>query len=454
MIEEAEGMDAYVWADSVQESLVRLLLQDRDFFVRSLPLIKPEYFVLDIHRSIIGKAQDYYESFNELIPQSILLEKFRESLDDPNRMKRVGEKIPPLFEQNEDSRRSREYLFSEVTEFAKIQAMKSAIIQSVDALKTRDFSKIENLMREALLVSPKVDLGLDYFANFDERYRRLLVKQDDEKFSLGFNSVDIELEGGLGKKELGMVFAPAGVGKSLVLVKIGGVNLMQGKKVLYFSLEMDEDVIGARFDASMCMVPYAERITKLPQLKSRAEALRKQCGDNLIIKQYPTGATDLNTLKAYLASLYDFRGWKPDLILLDYADLMLPVHGRDLPNWERQQRVYEEVRGLAIEGNYSILTASQSNRGGREVAIITDKELSDSYGKIRVVDGAWSINQTDEERANNVGRMFVVKHRNGKARYIVYLRFDYARLRILEITKEEYELRMRGEVPINTGEAA
>lgn len=443
----ADSRDSYEFVESIQRDLVNLLLTDRDFFVRTFSLVEPHYFTQDLHRELMEISRAYFRRYHDTAGASILQEgvrKFHEG-DSPDYVESLVKETHNLCQPNETVLKGKEYMMSECLEFAKIQAFKSAIIQSVDALRSKDYGKIESLLRDAMLVAPDVDLGLDYFKDFKERYSRELQERDNEKFTTGVEAFDDALEGGLGKKELGMIYAPPGVGKSLWLVKIGSANLLQDKRVLYFTMEMAEDRIAGRFDSVLTMIPHSERISRFSTLQSRLEEIQKLRGDNLVIKEFPTGQASVSTLRSYLVSLKNFRGWVPDLILLDYADLMQPDHGKGLELWQRQQRIYEEVRGLASEDpSYCIFTASQANRQSRSVPIITENELGDSFGKLRVVDAAWSINVTDMERTRSVGRLFAVKHRNGRSRYIAPVRFDYPTLRILEIEEEQYDDIMKG----------
>ena len=209
---------------------------------------------------------------------------------------------------------------------------------------------------------------------------------------------------------------------------------MEGKKVLYVSLEMSEDKIANRFDSVTTLLPnrkLKETSTQLT-LHERLEMFKEHFpGSELIIKEYPTGQATVNTIRALLVQLKSYKNFIPDLVIVDYLELLRPVRSVDA-EYIAQQRISEELRGLAVEYNCLVWTATQTNREGKKVKLITDAQLGDSYGKIRTADWAVSLNQTEEEYDNGRIRAYVVKARDSKQRYIVPMDVDYTTLRMME----------------------
>ncbi|HAW74852.1 MAG TPA: hypothetical protein DCW74_03850, partial [Alteromonas australica] len=151
----------------------------------------------------------------------------------------------------------------------------------------------------------------------------------------------------------------------------------------------------------------------------------------LVIKEFPTGTATVNTLRALMVQLKNYEEFEPDVVIVDYLELMRPVR-ENQHEYQAQQRIAEELRGLAMENKFLLWTATQTNRQGRAVKVITDAELGDSYGKIRTCDFAVSLNQSEEEFDNGRMRAYVVKSRNGRPRFTVPMEVDYNILKMTE----------------------
>jgi len=200
------------------------------------------------------------------------------------------------------------------------------------------------------------------------------------------------------------------------------------------SLEMSEDKIAQRFDSVTTLIPQAQLKSTSAQLKvqERLSIFRTNFPDGqLMIKEFPCGTATVNTLRALLVQLRNYEEFIPSVIIIDYLELLRPTR-EGQHEYQAQQRIAEELRGLAMEAKVLVWTATQTNRLGRAVKIITDSELGDSYGKIRTCDFAISLNQNEEEFDNGTMRAYVVKSRNGRPRFTVPMKIDYNVLRMSE----------------------
>jgi len=236
-----------------------------------------------------------------------------------------------------------------------------------------------------------------------------------------------------------MVVAPPGVGKSLYLANQAVKHLIENLKVVYVSLEMSEDRVAQRLDSISTLIPQGNLkvATERSKLKQRHKILRERFSkSDLRIKEFPTGMATINTIRAYLNQLKSYEGFQPDVVVIDYMELLRPVR-EGMSEYEAQQRIAEELRGLAVEQNLLVWTATQTNRAGRGARVITDEHLGDSYGKFRVVDLAISLNQDEEEFDEGMMRAYVVKARNGKARFIIPMQISYQTLVMQEIDHEQ-----------------
>ena len=294
--------------------------------------------------------------------------------------------------------------------------------------------EVEAIVKKALLICRDVDTGQHYFNDIADRWDRIFNKKQEQKYKTILPTLNKSLEGGLGAKELAMVVAPPGVGKSLYLVNQGVHSMIEGRKVLYVSLEMSEDKIAQRFDSVMTLIPQFRLKDPSHQLtvKERLEMFKNQFpGSELMIKEFPTGQASINTIRNLLVQLKNYNEFEPDVLIVDYLELLRPT--REIQQeYHAQQKIAEELRGVAMEYGILVWTATQTNRQGRMVKVITDAELGDSYGKIRTCDFAISLNQSEEEFDEGKMRAYVIKSRNGRPRFSVPMKVDYNVLRMEE----------------------
>lgn len=247
------------------------------------------------------------------------------------------------------------------------------------------------------------------------------------------------------------------VHNSLALVSASMSNIHKGKKVLYVSLEMDENKIAERFDAQFTSLSGKKEITINNLLEHKEvvfQTLQKYLQEQefedhqlLVIKQFPAAGLDVAGLRAYLNEV-KINGFTPDLLIVDYIGEMKDYPG--VPTWESRNKITRDLRGLAVEENVCVLTAMQPDRRARdqsneqkELGFIDDSNLADAYGQSRPLDALWSINQFQEEKECGVARIFVIKHRHGKSRFTFHVKFDYDTLSMTSISEANYEKILR-----------
>lgn len=391
-------------------------------------LVKPEYFESEIHQFIFTSVTSYYDSYQKLPNNDFLLEELKIHTSRDIDINDYAEEVEIIDTMDSDYVDNPEFYLNKVEQFAKKMALKDAIIESVDLLEKEEFGYIEETIRKALLVSRDVDCGHDYFNNFENRPEEVL--DPSEKFPTPFKVVNDELGGGNSRKELCLVVAKSGVGKSLYLVNHGVKALMRNRKVLYVSMEMAEHKVAQRFDSVTFRLP----INQITSPKNKYEILRRSKifkekfpGAQLVIKEYPTGQANVNTIRALLHNLRNYHKFVPDMVIVDYLELLRPVREIDA-EYLAQQRIAEELRGLSMEYNCLVSTATQASREGAKAEIIDDTKLADSYGKIRTADFSISINQTDQEYDEGKARGYIMKARDAKGRYIFPITVDYETL--------------------------
>tara|TARA_Y100000004_G_C8922816_1_gene416215 strand:+ start:296 stop:1600 length:1305 start_codon:yes stop_codon:yes gene_type:complete len=430
----------YHISDNTKKGCLYLLKHDLEFFSEIVPLLKPEFFDFPAYKNVFLGVRDYYEKYRK-IPSDFALVDFistnvsgadAEGIDYENTIAEINTFDKSCLDD-------REFILDTVEEFARQRAMESAIRKAVAILNQEgDIGQVEELVKTALLVNRNVDVGQDYFSDIVDRIARSYQDTSRDRIPTIFNTHNRNLEGGLSRKELGMVVAPPGVGKSLYLVNQGAASLLQGKNVLYVSLEMSEDKIAGRFDSVITEIRNLKTSLGQLRLKERLDEVKNKTPGNLLIKEFPTGACNVNQLRSLLVQLKLHKNFTPDVLIVDYLELLRPNRIID-SEYQAQQRIAEELRGLGVEYNCLIWTASQTNRQARRVPIITDAELGDSYGKIRPADWVISLNQTQEEYDEGAMRVYVMKARDSKQHYLINVAIDYSTLQMREPSHEEQQ---------------
>jgi replicative DNA helicase len=430
---------SYSFSDNIQRGILYLVKHDKDFYSQISSLIKPEYFEFPSYAFIFDRVKSHYDKYKVIPSDDILLEDINKNLPKGQLLSEYEDDIQQINNIDPSVSENREFVLDLVEDFARKQAISQAIKESVVLLKENRISEIEEKVRQAMLVSREVNVGQLYFQDVDNRFHRLFDNKQKKKYKTVFNTFNDFLDGGLNSKELAIVIAPPGVGKSLYLVNQGAVALKENKKVLYISLEMAEDKIAQRFDSILTLVPNHKLKDKAtyPLLKERLNMVQKKFdGAQLIIKEFPVGQLNVNQIRALLVQLKLHHDFVPEILIVDYLELLRPNRQIDA-EYMAQERIAQELRGLAMEHNILVWTATQTNRTGKKVATITDAELGDSYGKIRPADWAISLNQTEEEYEKGRMRVYVVKARDAKQHYRISASVNYTNLTMEEVSEAE-----------------
>jgi replicative DNA helicase len=432
----------YSFSESIQNGILYLLKHDKEFYSQIVPLIKSEYFEFPSYQHIFTKIQAYYDKYRTIPSDAILLEDIKFTLPEGQDLSDYEDSLYSINNIDISTIENKEFILDLVESYARKMAVKEAIKASVGLLKEDRIDEIETLIREALLVTRNVDVGHEYFKDFGSRIKEFFKTKETDKFKTVFPTINNHLEGGLSRKELAYVVAPPGVGKSLYLVNQSVASLMESRNVLYISLEMSEGKISKRFDSITTLLSHKTLATPegCLELQKRLSIFNNKYNTSrLVIKEFPTGQANVNHIRSLLVQLELHAQFKPDLLVIDYLELLRPVREID-SEWLAQQRISEELRGLGVEKNILVFTATQTNRLAKKVGIITDSELGDSYNKFRTTDFAISLNQTTEERDKNRMRVYVMKARDSKQHYIVPASINYENLKIEEIIDENKEL--------------
>ena len=385
-----------------QEGLVQLIFEDRPFADQITEVLDVNFLELEYLRVFTQRVVNFRTKYNKHPSFESMIAVLRTELDNEEEIirKQVREFFGRLRTKQLDNA---EYIRQTSLEFCRKQSLKKAMIHSVDLLHDCSFDEISKVINDALKLGADSNFGYDYIADFEERYK----PKYRHPVTTGFSEMDIICGGGLGKKELGVVIAPTGAGKSMVLVHLGSQALQEGKNVIHYTLELQDTVIANRYDS--CITGYP--ISNLRDFKAEVFETIKDIEGRLIVKEYPTKSATTNTIRSHLTKLGK-RGIKPGMIIVDYADLLRPVvMQREKRN--ELESIYEELRGISQEFLCPIWTASQTNRSGLNAEVITMEQISEAFNKCFVADFIFSVSRTIDDKKANTGKIYIAKNRNG-----------------------------------------
>ena len=407
-----------------QEGLVQLIFEDRPFADQITEVLDVNFLELEYLRVFTQKIVDFRSKYNKHPSMETMVSLLRTELDSEEEIirKQVIEYFGKLRYHQLDNA---EYIRQTSLEFCKKQTLKKAMIHSVDLLQDCSFDEISKVINDALKLGADSNFGYDYITDFEERYK---IKHR-HPVTTGFNEMDAITSGGLGKKELGVVIAPTGAGKSMVLVHLGSQAILEGKNVIHYTLELQDTVIANRYDS--CITGYP--LSNLRDFKDEIFEKIKDLDGRLIVKEYPTKSATTNTIRSHLTKLAK-RGIKPGMIIVDYADLLRPVMMQKEKRNELES-IYEELRGISQEFTCPIWTASQTNRSGLSAEVITMEQISEAFNKCFVADFIFSVSRTIEDKKANKGKIFIAKNRNGPDGIVYDIFMDTSNVKIKILPK-------------------
>ena len=300
-------------------------------------------------------------------------------------------------------------------------------MQSVDLIQNSSYDEVRKVIDNALNLGMDNNFGHEFLKDFEIRYE---IKARNP-ISTGWEKIDSLTKKGLGSGELGVVIAPTGAGKSMVLAHLGAHAVKSGKNVVHYTLELSESVTGQRYDSCISGVP-------LSMLFNQKDEVLESISDidgSLIIKEYPTKTASTNTLRAHLEKLKK-TNHKVDMILVDYADLLRPVSNFKEKRNELES-IYEDLRAIAQEHKCPLWTASQTNRTGLNAEVVTMESISEAFNKCFVSDFICSISRTIKDKSANTGRLFIAKNRNGPDGLVFPIFMDTSNVNIKVLAKAE-----------------
>lgn len=423
-----EGVTFSKYGKSFQEKLCMVILDDRAFADQIEEVLDVNFLELNYLKLFLNKVFSYRKKYEVHPSRDIMKTILRSELDNENEL--TAKQVREYYVRSQVSDPTDlKYIKETALDFCKKQNLKSAMVKSIGLLQNSSFDEISQVINDSLKLGVDNDTGYDYKRDFEERFK----PRFRNPVTTGWELIDNICKGGLGQKELGVVIAPTGAGKSMALVHLGTEALKEGKTVVHYTLELQDTVVASRYDSCLTKIP-------LQSLTSFKEKIFEEVSDvpgKLIVKEYPTKTASTQTIRNHLEKLR-MRSIEVDMIIIDYGDLLRPVRYLKEKRTELES-IYEELRGIAAEYEAPVWTASQTNRSGLNAEVITMESISEAFNKCFVADFIFSISRTTEDKVANSGRLFVAKNRNGPDGLVYPLFMDTANvcIKVLEPSEED-----------------
>jgi replicative DNA helicase len=425
----------------LEQTILKNLIYNEEYLRKVLPFIKEDYFTDRTDRAIFTEISKFTESYNSTPTVEALelaikekrnftdeeVEKCETNLQEINKTREELSKI--------------EWLVDKTEKFCQEKAIYNAVLGSISILegkdKTQDKGFIPKLLSDALAISFDSSVGHDYLENSDERYD--FYHKKEEKIPFDLDMLNKITKGGLPKKTLNIALAGTGVGKSLFMCHVAAGAMVQGKNVLYITMEMAEEKIAERIDANLLNVTVDDLINLPKEMyDKKIEKLREKTVGKLIIKEYPTASASATHFRTLLNELNLKKSFVPDIIFIDYLNICCSSRikaGANINSYTYVKSIAEELRGLAVEYNVPIVSATQTTRSGFNSSDPGLEDTSESFGLPATADFMFALISSEE--LEELGQIMVKQLKNRYADPTMYKRFsvgvDRSKMRLYDV---------------------
>jgi len=402
----------------MQKLYIEMFLSDAETFIRCQNIFDPLNF--DQRLQSAAEFITHYVDEYKVMPEAQIVNASCRSEFNP----------VPLPRENYD------WLMDEFETFSRHKGLERAIIKSSDLLEEGDYGPVEKLIKDAIQISLNKDMGTDYFE--DPRGRLEGLKNSNGQITTGWPSVDRKLYGGFNRGELNIFCAASGGGKSLFLANLGVNWALQGLNVIYLTFELSESLVAMRLDSMTTGIPTRDIFRNIDDVELKVKMTEKKAG-SMQIKYMPSGK-NCNDIRAYLKEYQVKKGVKPDVLLIDYLDLMMPLNVKVSPSdlFIKDKYVSEEIRNLAMETQCITVTASQLNRSAVEEIEFDHSHISGGLSKIMTADNVIGIFTSRAMKEHGRYQIQFMKTRSSSGvGQKVDLEFNVDTLRISDLGEEE-----------------
>ena len=437
---------------NIEQTILRNLLTDEKYMRKVLPFIKPDYFQ-GVYKTLFKEAGKYVAKYNKLPTTETLTIELQESSSMSDEQFQMSMDIVPQLFTNEQI--DENWLLDATEKWCQDRAIYNAVMESISIIDgkhdTLTKGALPDLLSKALGVGFDNAVGHDYIENVEERYEFYHTEEDRIPFDLDyFNKIT---KGGVPKKTLNIALAGTGVGKSLFMCHIASAALVEGRNVLYITMEMAEERIAERIDANLLNVPIdqLDKLSKDMFTTKVADLARKTTG-KLIVKEYPTGSAHSGHFRGLLNELKLKKQFEPDVIFIDYLNICassrMKAMGGSINSYTYIKAIAEELRGLAVEFEVPIFSATQTTRSGYSNSDVGLEDTSESFGLPATADLMFALISTEE--LDKDGQLMVKQLKNRyndpthHKRFVVGI--DRSKMRLYDV--EESEQTLTDDTPV------
>ena len=430
--------------DKIEFLILNNLINNEEFLRKVIPFLKDEYFEDSNQKVVFQEINSFVEEYNEVPTKEVLfieIEKRKDINED------VYKQIHHLVDHLDGQPVDFEWLVDTTEKWCRDRAIYLALIESIGIADGQSDKKqpdaIPSILSDALAVSFDNHVGHDYLLDYSERYDLYNTKEETIPFDLEFfNKIT---KGGLPNKTLNIALAGTGVGKSLFMCHVASSVLLQNKNVLYITLEMAEERIAERIDANLLNINIQE-IPDLPKqmFETKVCNLAKKTQGTLIIKEYPTASAHAGHFRSLLNELALKKSFRPDIIFIDYLNICASSRyraGSNVNSYTTVKAIAEELRGLAVEANVPIVSATQTTRSGYGSSDVELTDTSESFGLPATADLMFALISTDD--LEGLGQIMVKQLKNRYNDPTIHKRFvvgiDRAKMRLYDCEQSAQE---------------
>ena len=430
--------------DKIEFLVLRSLLHNEEYLRKVIPFIKADYFQDTNQKIVFEEILSFVSEYNETPTKEVLgieVEK-RKDINDT-----TYQEISKLISYLDDEPAEQEWLENTTEKWCRERAIYMALMESISIADGQDDKKqpdaIPSILSDALAVSFDNNVGHDYLQDYAERFDLYNKKEERIEFDLEFfNKIT---KGGLPNKTLNIALAGTGVGKSLFMCHVASSVLLQGKNVLYITLEMAEERIAERIDANLLNVNIQD-IAGLPKqmFETKVNSIAQKTQGTLIIKEYPTASAHAGHFRALLNELALKKSFRPDIIFIDYLNICASSRyraGSNVNSYTVVKAIAEELRGLACEANVPIVSATQTTRSGYGSSDVELTDTSESFGLPATADLMFALISTDD--LEGLGQIMVKQLKNRYNDPTIFKRFvvgvDRAKMRLYDCEQSAQE---------------
>ena len=429
----------------LEQTILKNLIQSETFTRKVIPFVKEEYFSEDDERNVYKHIKEYFDNYNNPpTPEALLINLEGDSKINENILKLSTQLVKNIRDDVDPT--PHDWLVDETEKWCKDRAIYIAVMDSIEVIdknSKRSTGEIPDLLKEALSVSFDSHIGHDQLEDAEERHD--FYTREEEKLPFDLEYFNKITKGGLPNKTLNICLAGTGVGKSLFMCHCASANLVAGKNVLYLTMEMSEEKIAERIDANVLNIPIKE----LPDISKKmftkkVDRLKEKTHGKLIVKEYPTASAHVGHFRHLLQELNLKKDFQPDVIYIDYLNICASYRirpGSGANSYTLVKSIAEELRGLAVEFDVPIMSATQTTRSGYGSTDIGLEDTSESFGLPATADLMFALITSEE--LEDLDQLVVKQLKNRYNDPTIFKRFvigvDRSRMKLYDVEQEAQE---------------